>query len=942
MTLTTPWRFVLVFAAVLVVGGGGLYLLLAGDDVEPRRGIRIPTVTDQDPLPDSPVPGLPAVKSSEGAEYSRYERVEFETEDGETVAFEYLSAHLSLERAFPMELRAEGVLCRIYPAPVTVEEARALGETPAVPVVTIRAGRARLKGVFREATEAGEARSEWELSLVEDVVVDSKEEGAAARLAAEELTCYPEERRIVAARRFSLTSEGYSIEGEGLSGHAGLGTFVVERKPVLTLPTAAVLGEISDGESTTVITCDGPLLVQRLDSEEPSDWVRSRVEFKNRVSVTQTGPSGTDRIDGDALDIELDVRQQGGEEGGDRARVRELTADGSVVLRAAAGTHVGTERLRVVPGEKEDRIELTGPTTFRHEGALEEGGPEGQLRFRSEGDGVITRSRETEAFTARLGGGVVARRLDQAGTELLSIRAKEIHLRSDPAEFRREMTAVGQARFESSGVEGEAAKITWAQIGEAKTEIRLIEDAIVTAQAGANLDPFAVTETPAEDTTEKTVIVLTAKKALELDESGEAREFRLIDGAMIRRMTDDREVMRVTADRIDASVESEVVKEVRATGSVVATGRPTMASQEGDRAVDVAASGDEFVYRAAKGDAVLSGGPAEARIRESGDGWNLVRAKRLVFETPEEGNESSPGALLAEGDVVATVFLAGKKDGKATPFTLSAGRLRIVPAPDRMAGEHQEETGASGRIDSILAEENVVLDGVAWKAKGDRLTYSGRGGKKIVLTGNPARMERRQKLAGQDYDDWFTADTINVTLRDKELVSFQSPTGGSLLLHREAGKGEEGPRVMGTGGGDDGEEARVERFTGSCSGELIYDRESKEARMVGDAEIEQAIRRKGEFRRVGRFRAKLVRAWLEEGPDGDDRLARAEGSGDVEGDGEDWTLTCSSFTVDFAKKRTTITGKPAVIVLEGAKNSVEHAEYDYGADQWEFYRATTK
>ncbi len=50
-----------------------------------------------------------------------------------------------------------------------------------------------------------------------------------------------------------------------------------------------------------------------------------------------------------------------------------MTADGSVVLMGAAGSRAGAEKLHVVPGEKEDRIELTGPTTFTHRGALEEG-----------------------------------------------------------------------------------------------------------------------------------------------------------------------------------------------------------------------------------------------------------------------------------------------------------------------------------------------------------------------------------------------------------------------------------------------------------------------------------------------------------------------------------------------------------------------------------------
>jgi len=975
-----PSRFLLVLVLSVSVGVGVLYAVLGGERVTPRKGIRIPTITGrrEGGRPDSPIPGLPVIRRSEGAEYSSYQTVTFPGVDGKPdESFEFLAAYLRLEKARPMDMTADDILCLIFPAPPTIEEARMLGDRPAAPSVSIRAGKAILTKGFAETTDTPGLTSVWELTLSEDVVVQSTADGQEATLTADELVVRPEESRIVAEKHFKLVSGDLTVEGVGLEGDAGLGTFTVAGEIVVTMPTATIFPEIAEGGTTTRITCGGPLVVQRLgDGQETAgEWIPTRVEFVNSVRVVQQGPQGTDRILCDRLRVELLVRKPPEtvpDEAPDAPRpeavkVREIVASGTVDLIGARGSRASARELHVRPGEEETWIRLTGSISFSHRGPLEAGGPEGFLEVRSGGNAAIRMGATDGSLSATFTDGVSARRLDEKKNPVLTLDADRLEFSSGAD--GSEMKASGGARFGTSGLTGRADRIVWKQVDEENSEVRLIGSPEIIAEAGANLDPFAAaTEAPAAKPGEPdTIVFLEAGESIVLEQKAAVSVFRMTRTAMIRRISDGVEKTRVTADTIVVQTESVptvedpaksevVIREVTARGNVVATGRPILTKEAkdeedgkgdavpGQTSMNIRATGDLFRYDTGTGSAVLSGGPAIVLIREEDPSlekeksWNRIAARRLIFGANLE--ETRLGTMVAEEEVSATVFLAVQQGDEPRPFTLTADRLELEPAPPPKEGEPAAPATPEGQIRSLKATGNVTLEAADWVVSGDSITFAGGDDRDIHVLGTPerpARMERTQLLAERTYHDLFRAETMQVRLKGQRLLRFESPTGGDLVLHRIA----DGEGAIGMPGATDPKKTskgRVERVVAHGKGAILYDAEKLYLRIDVETQFEQFLDTPNGFKSVAKFRTDLMQAWLEKDADGVDILRRAEGRGNVKGEGDGWSLVCDSFEVDLKHHKTTILGSPALVTVNKAKNTVERAEYDYVQDEWEFFR----
>jgi hypothetical protein len=669
----------------------------------------------------------------------------------------------------------------------------------------------------------------------------------------------------------------------------------------------------------------------------------------------------------DRLRIELFARQPPPAEPGQptpaAVRVREVVASGHVDLIGAAGSRASAGEIGVVPGDGQTGIRLVGPTSFSHRGPLEAGGPEGYLAIRSGGDGSIT-IRDDGGVAAAFGGGVSARRLDVAKNPVLTLDADDLSFTSSGADGHA-MEAVGGARFGTQGLTGRADRILWKQADEKNSEIHLLDDAEVTAEAGANLDPFASPTATKARTDEEpdTLVFLTAKESIVLIAKEDGNLFTMTGAARVRRISDGIEKTRVTADRIDVRTGAKPsesggieILTVRAEGDVVATGRPILTEdgEEGEdpkiRPMDTRAAGDRFLYDPAKGTATLTGKPAEVRIREEGESWNRIVGQQLVFFA--DVGKATLERVVIEKEVSATVYLAVKKGDPPRPFTLNADRVEIVPAPPPEAGEAAAPASPEAQIRSLVATGEVTLRAAAWNAPesvapwvviGDRLTFNGGEDRDIYLEGTPelrARLTRTQRIGDRDYEDRFEARSMKVRVRGQRLLRFESATGGDLLLHRIGGAEGAIGLPSGSGTGKKEEKASVERILAHGAGPILFDAEKKHLRIDEETRLEQFMDSPDGFRSVAKFRTKLLQAWLETDEDGVDVVRRVEGRGEVNGEGDGWTLSCDSFEVDLKHHRTTIVGSPATVIVSGAKNTVERAVYDYVNDEWEFARMT--
>jgi hypothetical protein len=248
----------------------------------------------------------------------------------------------------------------------------------------------------------------------------------------------------------------------------------------------------------------------------------------------------------------------------------------------------------------------------------------------------------------------------------------------------------------------------------------------------------------------------------------------------------------------------------------------------------------------------------------------------------------------------------------------------VTPNPD----ETGDDTPA-GRISSLLAEGNLVLRGRNAVARGDRLTYRGGPTQEIDLFGNPARLTQTLELAGSTYDDQYEGKRFEIELKDRDISRIEASGGGRFLLHRPFES--DSPAILGPP--THTSDAKVERLSGACTGDLTYD--TVHARMHGNAWVEQALGLGTSFRTVGRFEADRIEA-RRGFVDGDPQLVSASGHGSVRGTGDGWKLFCDAFRLDLLKHVTRVEGSPARIVVEGVEQRARQATYDYAQDQWEF------
>ena len=390
-----------------------------------------------------------------------------------------------------------------------------------------------------------------------------------------------------------------------------------------------------------------------------------------------------------------------------------------VDLHGAKGSRLSAQKVKVTPGTKETSVLLTGSTSFLHRGVLEPGTPESTLSVRSGGDGKILVSADGETLSATFTGGVSAEKKEGKKAPALTLDADDLVYRADAN--GREMTATGGARFGLTGATGRADRIYWKQVSETESEVRLTGSPEVTAESGANLDPFSAA---ARDKTAPakpdSVLHLAAEDSIVLLAKGRAHTFRMRKGADVRRVSDGILRTHVQAEGIDVVAETPELKAdvgkdaerivlhtLSATGGVTASGRPTMsAGKDGEEtAMDLRATGERFDYDAASGRGVLTGEPGQVRIREAKEKWNSIAARRLIFGADLDDPSGKPGTLRAEEKVAATVYLAEKVGATPLPFTLNADLLLIETAPG------SAKTDAENRIPYAL---NVDPKGNVW------------------------------------------------------------------------------------------------------------------------------------------------------------------------------------------------------------------------------------
>ncbi|MHC4470601.1 MAG: hypothetical protein ACYS99_06515, partial [Planctomycetota bacterium] len=761
-------------------------------------------------------------------------------------------------------------------------------------------------------------KKEWEIWLSDGVRVLSREEGRVSRLLAEDATCFPAERRVTSRGRVELSSDEFVIRGEDLEGDAALATFTVRRDIEVILPTSVLLGEeATDGPRETRITAAGPLLVERREDVEKGRPIPTRVDLANGVEVLQEGesPGYQQRLTAQTLQLDLVVRPSATANGSQRpVTVTEVRADGAVELLSGTTTRARAERLTVTRTDEEQRAVMSGNPSLHHEGPLApagEGGEPGSLDVRAGTSATWTRTAATGADRTVFTGGVHARRETEGG-DILTLDARTLTLDRHP-EKGASILAEGDARFATGETEGRADRIRWHREGETKSVLRLEGSPRAELLAGAGFEPFGTAPTrdaPAGDAQAK--FVLSCRDSMVLTKSGAARNFSMAGGCVTRKLVDDVETFRVTAERMEAALEGEEVKSLGADGSVVAWGR-----DEAGGTGRYAGKGESFRFVEDQGKASFVGSPSEARFAETEDRENVVRAARLTFDR-------SSREVTAEDGVRATVHLAERPGAETHAYTLSCDRLVVVPA----AKKPDAGKGVAGRIESLTATGRVVLEGAGQTATGEKLTYGVEEEGLLLLSGDPAVVTREQVLRGTRHRDTFSSRVFRLKLAGREIRSFTCPKGGSFILHRISGAM---PGVAAEPR-DEKDDAPVERLSGTCEGPFSFD--GSTVRMTDGAKLMQAIWKEGRFEKVSRFEAKEVEAALEKLEDGRLRLVRAEGRGNVHGSGENWELWCERFEVDLLKHTTTVHGTPARVRAGGRDQLVERAVYDYEKDEW--------
>ncbi len=922
-----------IFLGSLALGLGILYAASSAENRPTRRGMRVEIVDGTGGPPATPIAvGAPSRLSAEGLTQARYRKVEVGGTAGARTTVDSLAWRLSSRRIDLAQETAEDVSFRLYPTPNSVEQAQAFEKEPPPPVAEIRAGRARVRKFYRPTPGGAGEEEEWEVSLAEGVRVESRRADQVAVLTAEYLTCLATERRVEAEGPVGIEAAEYRISGKGLSGDAALGTFLLREDIRVVLPTAAVLGEApADAPAETVITCRGPLLVERL---EEGDRILSRVTFNSEVAVVESGAG--DRLEAGFLVFHLLLSPPGsGRTDLPPVEVRDLRAEGDIVLRRSAGSEVRAFTLVATRDDRGEALTLGGPVRIRHEGVLPGApGPEARdgappedsiLTVDAAKTAILSRDRATGAARAEFAGAVRAGRAARDGSVIFSLAADALAIASDPG-AGESMEAEGQASFSTPSVTGSADRLTWTRDPGRREEIDLTGNPKVTALGASGFDPFAP---PAAS--DGGSVTLSSERALSLVTQGDRRLFAASGRSVAVKQVRDAEVSRVAADSLNATIAGRDLEALDAAGRVEAEGL-----LEGARPGRWFATGDAFRYTGPDRTGVLRGAPAAVRLVEKdekgGERASHVEAPVLVFATGK-------GSFSAgEGRVRAVVFLQGADGGPPEPYSLAAGAVEVTTSRPAEGGG---DRAPDARIALLAADGDVVLSGRDRQARGDRLRYEGETKQEISLSGSPALVTQTVRIHEADYTDAFRSPSFRLRLRDREIAGFEAPTGGTFTLHRPMGAGA--PAVLPAGASRRSRDAgKVEQFTGSCTGAMTYD--SRTARMTGNAWIEQALGTGTSFTRVARFQGEAIEASRAVGADGKPMLTRAEGRGRVVGSGDGWQVLCDEFSVDFLTHRTVVAGKPARVTRRGTPDQiVERAVYDYQKDEWsELVRARAR
>ncbi len=772
---------------------------------------------------------------------------------------------------------------------------------------------------------------------MDNVSVSSLRGGQQILLLADDLKCLSTDRRVSSRGQVMITADEYVIAGKGLSGDAELGTFSVFEDVDVTLPTAALFGDGQARDAAgnkTQVTCAGPLLVERLGSPDDEGQVPTRVRFMNGTNVRQEGRDGAppDTLRSRELTLLLTITRGKGENesASPEVSVRDVRAEGDVSLERGSGSRVTAAALHLKRTETGERVSMEGPLSIRHQGVLPGAGGGGDgdekqeavVLIKARDSATIVSGGKADPVNTTFTGEVSARGETPQGEKLLTLKSDALAVTSDPKKGET-MVATGSASFSAPTASGRADRIHWHRKPDGGEIIRLEGSPRVEVVGGGGFNPFGAPAGKEESNKDPGTLILSCDGPMILTSAGDRRELVMTELVRITKMVEGRKVVYLEAARVTGTFAGEVLELLTAEGEVTASGRGE--ALDSGRYV---AAGDRIEYSELNGQAVLTGNPASVRLEEEGDRVNEIQARRLTFLTQKN-------LFIAEEEVTAVVYLAESKGEKIRPYTLSCRRLEVVPGqsgPSTRPAESsrgKQNSLQKGRISSLVAMGPLSLSGRHRVATGDKLVYQGRGAQRIDLTGNPARITQPMKINDQTYEDIYESSLFTLTLADRDIEKAEAPHGGRFTLHRPYGQGS--PAIL---GGQPGDTGRVERFVGSCSGPSSYD--TKVARLIGNARIEQYAGQGDSFTRIAEFKAQKIEAWRGIGPDGRPQLVRARGEGTVRGKGKGWQVSCDFFEVDLKTHRTRMKGSPAEVHRKGMRRLlVDEAVYDYEKDDWD-------
>jgi LPS export ABC transporter protein LptC len=174
--------------------------------------------------------------------------------------------------------------------------------------------------------------------LLRENVVATTENGA--RLLTEELLIHPEDKKMETEIEATVKKDNIHVEGLGASSDSGLGKVTFQKNV-----TVVVQDPNSQSNNPTVITCDGPLIV---------DYKRSMAHFKKNVVAQDE--RGT--LTSDYMDVFYS---------GTSRRIYKMVARGNVVVTTKEGNKTYSDNAIYLA--EEGRVILGGDVdaTYRNE-----------------------------------------------------------------------------------------------------------------------------------------------------------------------------------------------------------------------------------------------------------------------------------------------------------------------------------------------------------------------------------------------------------------------------------------------------------------------------------------------------------------------------------------------------------------------------------------------